>query len=69
MTQLGRFGRVLAADAKFMKQSLEKMNPKMADPERAKRYVPLPARYRNPDLSKLTYEVKRGKQEYDIDLQ
>jgi len=52
----------------FMKQNLEKMNPKMADPERAKRYVQIPPNYREPDKTNLTFEVKSGKQEHDIDL-
>lgn len=54
--------------AQFMKENLEKMNPQMADPERAKRYVPIPAQYRDATKSNLTYEVKSGKQEHDIDL-
>lgn len=52
----------------FMKKNLEKMNPQMADPQRAKRYVKIPAEYSNPDTSTLTYAVKSGKQEHDIDL-
>jgi hypothetical protein len=52
----------------FLKQNLEKMNPQMADPQRAKRYVPIPQQYRDPDKSNLTYEVKSGKQQHDLDL-
>jgi hypothetical protein len=52
----------------FLKQNLEKMNPQMADPERAKRYVQIPPNYREPDKTNLSYEVKGGKQEHDIDL-
>lgn len=55
-------------DAKFLKQNLEKMNPQMADPERAKRYVRIPPQYRDPRQTNLSYEVKSGEQEYNIDL-
>lgn len=51
-----------------MKQMMEKMNSPLADPERAKRYVPIPPQYGDPDKTKLSYEVKSGKQEHDIDL-
>ncbi|HTU18415.1 MAG TPA: hypothetical protein VMG10_10180, partial [Gemmataceae bacterium] len=37
--------------------------------ERAKRYVPIPSQYADPDKSGLTYTVKPGKQPYDIKLQ
>jgi hypothetical protein len=53
---------------KFAKEMMEKMNPDFADPERAKRYVPIPAQYRDLDKTSLSYEVKSGAQEYNIDL-
>ncbi len=36
--------------------------------ERAKRYVPIPDRYSDPKQSGLTYQVKGGKQQFDIKL-
>lgn len=49
----------------FMKKMME---PQTADPQRAKRYVRIPAQYSDPDKSKLTCVVKSGKQEHDIEL-
>jgi len=49
----------------MMKYSKEK-DPKVA--EREKRYVPIPEHYSDPARSNLTYVVKSGKQEHDIDL-
>ena len=51
----------------MMKQMQEKI-PEMADPQRAKRYVRIPPQYSDPAKSDLTYAVKSGKQEHDIDL-
>lgn len=53
------------ASAKLMKKMME---PQSADPQRAKRYVRIPAQYSDPTKSNLTYVVKSGKQEHDIDL-
>lgn len=42
---------------------------KPADPEeKAKRYVPIPEKYADPKQSGLTYQVKKGKQQFDINL-
>jgi len=43
-------------------------NAALADPQRAKRYVPIPLQYGDPRQSNLTYTVTGGKQEYLIDL-
>jgi hypothetical protein len=51
-----------------MKKYMQEKNPELADPQRAKRYVAIPAQYGDPSKSNLTYEVKSGKQEHDIDL-
>jgi hypothetical protein len=32
------------------------------------KYVPIPRTYSNPETSGLTYEVKRGRQTFDIPL-
>jgi hypothetical protein len=54
--------------AEFTKKNREKA-PQPADPQQAaKRYVPIPVQYSDPDKSNLTYVVKNGKQEHDIDL-
>jgi hypothetical protein len=46
-----------------------KGGPKLLDAEEAKRrYVPIPLKYKTPERSGLTYEVKRGKQEHNIEL-
>jgi hypothetical protein len=39
------------------------------DPEAAKHYVAIPAQYEKADTSGLTYDVKRGSQNHDINLQ
>jgi hypothetical protein len=52
----------------FMKKYVQKKNPELADPQRAKRYVPIPAQYSDVSQSNLTFVVKRGNQEHDIDL-
>jgi hypothetical protein len=48
------------------KQDMAKTEAQMAD--RAKRYVRIPPQYSDPNKSNLTYVVKSGKQEYDIEL-
>jgi hypothetical protein len=53
----------------FAKEMMEKMNPDFADAGRAKRYVAIPPQYTDPDQTKLSYEVKSGKQQHDIDMQ
>jgi hypothetical protein len=59
---------VPGVSSEYMKKSLEQMNPGMNDPQRAKRYVQIPAEYSDPDKSNLTCTVKGGKQEHNIDL-
>jgi hypothetical protein len=49
----------------MMKYSKEK-DSRVA--ERGQRYVPIPEQYSDPAKSNLTYVVKSGKQEHDIDL-
>jgi hypothetical protein len=44
------------------------MEPQTNDPERAKRYVPIPIHYSDPSKSNLTYTVQSGAQIHDIDL-
>jgi hypothetical protein len=51
----------------FMKKYIQEKDPQLAE-QRAKRYVRIPPQYSDPDKSNLTYEVKSGKQEHDIDL-
>jgi hypothetical protein len=44
--------------------------PKLTNPEEAKRkYVKIPGTYTNPEESGLTWTVKRGNQEHDIELE
>jgi hypothetical protein len=52
----------------FMRKYVREKNPEAASPERAKRFVPIPSQYSDAGKSNLTYVVKSGKQEYDIDL-
>jgi allophanate hydrolase subunit 1 len=51
----------------FMKKYIREKDPQAAE-ERAKRYVKIPPQYSDPDKSNLTYAVKSGKQDHDIDL-
>jgi hypothetical protein len=62
--QSGRGGEA----PEFMRKYVKEKNPELASPERAKRFVPIPKQYSDADKSNLTYEVKSGKQEHDIDL-
>ncbi len=50
----------------FMMKYVKEKDSKLA--ERAKRYVPIPEQYSDPAKSNLTYVVKSGKQEHDIDM-
>jgi hypothetical protein len=52
----------------FLKKYMQKKEPELSDPNRAKRYVPIPPQYSDPSKSDLTYVVKSGKQEHDIEL-
>jgi hypothetical protein len=52
----------------FMQKYMKEKKPEMADPDRAKRYVPIPPKYGDASQSDLTYVVKSGKQEHDIEL-
>jgi hypothetical protein len=63
--QEGRGPKAPKAPEFMMKYSKEK-DPKAA--ERGKRYVPIPEQYSDPARSNLTYVVKSGKQEHDIDM-
>ncbi len=51
----------------FMKKYIQEKEPQLLE-QRAKRYVKIPPQYSDPDKSNLTYVVKSGKQEHDIDL-
>jgi hypothetical protein len=42
--------------------------PQAADEQTDKNYIPVPKKYNDAETTDLTYEVKSGKQEYNIDL-
>ena len=50
----------------FMKKYIQEKEPQVVE-QRTKRYVKIPQQYSDPDKSNLTYMVKSGKQEHDID--
>jgi hypothetical protein len=50
----------------FMMKYVKEKDPKLA--ERGKKYVPIPEQYSDPAKSNLTFVVKSGKQQHDVDL-
>lgn len=64
LTGVGPGGGPSGSMMKYMREK----NPQMADPQRAKKYVPIPAEYGDPSKTNLTYAVKSGKQEHPIEL-
>jgi hypothetical protein len=52
-----------------MAKSKQTSNGEMIAPARPGKFVPIPARYKDPEQSGLTFTVKSGSQTIDLDLQ